>query len=267
MANLLKRALEAFDETNTGNIEDKTILLKGPLSDIYTQALNEVYANKNDEGAPTTEPKTNDSEVALESKDKKSKKKKDFKIEKGAFHKWLGKKPDQPITDADIEKGLKSKDPHVKHMAQFAKNAKKWHDKSKKVAKESFDLPALESKCRDFTTALESQQMDQQIMAKMAQAITDKDAPPTDSFQTCYGVSRNEVSENDVVEVASDLANKKDNEEYVLVMDICLAGDNGSSGGGGERVEVLGEALESIVLAYGGKVFHSLESAAKYILK
>lgn len=43
-------------------------------------------------------------------------------IKKGAFHKWLGKSPDSPITNADIEKGLKSKDAHVRKMAQFAKN-------------------------------------------------------------------------------------------------------------------------------------------------
>lgn len=43
-------------------------------------------------------------------------------IKKGAFHKWLGKKPDSPITNADIEKGLKSNDAHVRKMAQFAKN-------------------------------------------------------------------------------------------------------------------------------------------------
>jgi hypothetical protein len=47
-------------------------------------------------------------------------------IEKGAFHKWLGKKESEPITEADIKKGLASKDPHVVKMANFAKNAKKW---------------------------------------------------------------------------------------------------------------------------------------------
>lgn len=43
-------------------------------------------------------------------------------IEKGAFHRWLGKDEDEPITDADIEKGLKSKDKHARKMAQFVKN-------------------------------------------------------------------------------------------------------------------------------------------------
>jgi len=47
-------------------------------------------------------------------------------IEKGAFHRWLGKSEDSPITEADIKKGLASKDPHVRKMANFAKNARKW---------------------------------------------------------------------------------------------------------------------------------------------
>ena len=48
-------------------------------------------------------------------------------VRKGAFHKWLGKKPDSPITTADIAKGKASNDPHVVKMATFAANSKKWH--------------------------------------------------------------------------------------------------------------------------------------------
>jgi ribosomal protein S27E len=43
-------------------------------------------------------------------------------IKKGAFHKWLGKPEDEAITDADVDRGLKSDDEHVRKMAQFAKN-------------------------------------------------------------------------------------------------------------------------------------------------
>jgi hypothetical protein len=43
-------------------------------------------------------------------------------IKKGAFHKWLGKSEDDKITQADIDKGLRSNDAHVRKMAQFAKN-------------------------------------------------------------------------------------------------------------------------------------------------
>ena len=50
-----------------------------------------------------------------------------FHIRKGAFHKWLGKKPDAAITASDIAKGKASDDPHAVKMATFAANAKKWH--------------------------------------------------------------------------------------------------------------------------------------------
>lgn len=43
-------------------------------------------------------------------------------VKKGAFHKWLGKSPDAKITPADVAKGLRSDDAHVRKMAQFAKN-------------------------------------------------------------------------------------------------------------------------------------------------
>jgi hypothetical protein len=49
-----------------------------------------------------------------------------IRVRKGTFHKWLGKKPDSPITAADIAKGKASNDPHVVKMATFAANAKKW---------------------------------------------------------------------------------------------------------------------------------------------
>jgi hypothetical protein len=47
-------------------------------------------------------------------------------VRKGAFHKWLGKKPGSPITAADIAKGKASGDPHVVKMANFAASSKKW---------------------------------------------------------------------------------------------------------------------------------------------
>lgn len=43
-------------------------------------------------------------------------------IKKGAFHRWLGKSPDEPITEADIEKGIKAGG-HAAKMAEFAKSA------------------------------------------------------------------------------------------------------------------------------------------------
>lgn len=52
-------------------------------------------------------------------------------IKKGAFHAWLGKKPDEPITDADIAKG-KAAGGHPAKMAHFAEQARKWGKGGKK---------------------------------------------------------------------------------------------------------------------------------------
>ena len=49
----------------------------------------------------------------------------------GRFHAWLGKKAGEPITDADIERGLKAGG-HAAQMANFAKNARHFrHGKGK----------------------------------------------------------------------------------------------------------------------------------------
>jgi len=59
----------------------------------------------------------------------------DLDLDKGAFHKWLGKKEGDKLTDSDIAKGLKSDDPHVVKMAEFAKNSKKWRHEAVSEAK------------------------------------------------------------------------------------------------------------------------------------
>lgn len=46
-------------------------------------------------------------------------------IDKGAFHRWLGKDEDEPITDADIARG-QAAGGHPAKMAHFAKQARKW---------------------------------------------------------------------------------------------------------------------------------------------
>ena len=47
-------------------------------------------------------------------------------VKKGAFHTWLGKSPGAKITSADIKRGLAAGG-HAAKMANFARNAKKWH--------------------------------------------------------------------------------------------------------------------------------------------
>jgi hypothetical protein len=49
----------------------------------------------------------------------KRKGEKSFDVEPGRFRQWLGKSEDEPITNADIEKGLNDPDPHVRKMANL----------------------------------------------------------------------------------------------------------------------------------------------------
>lgn len=85
----------------------------------------------------------------MAAKDDKSKQKKidSSKIKKGSFHEWLGKEEGALITEDDINRGLKSDDPHVRKMANFARNAKHFKHPKKgekgKIAKEDFaEAPA-----------------------------------------------------------------------------------------------------------------------------
>jgi hypothetical protein len=52
----------------------------------------------------------------------------DLDIKPGAFHKWLGKAENEPITEADIAKG-KAAGGHAAKMARFAENSRKWKHK------------------------------------------------------------------------------------------------------------------------------------------
>jgi len=69
-------------------------------------------------------------QVATEETEQLDEKKYIHDIKKGAFHAWLGKSTDEPITDADIEKGLKAGG-HAAKMANFAKNARHFHHGNK----------------------------------------------------------------------------------------------------------------------------------------
>lgn len=47
----------------------------------------------------------------------------------GAFHRWLGVPEGTELSQDDIVKGLHSDNPHVRKMATFANNARKWKHK------------------------------------------------------------------------------------------------------------------------------------------
>jgi hypothetical protein len=170
---LLRRALEDNESSGQDGAE-QTIVMKGPLAEVYTNALNVAYAKDN----PNAETQPTEEQVA----------------------------------------------------------------------------------------AMESQQMDVEVMQKLYAAVADNNAPPTNNFQTVYGVSRDEVSEDVVVDVTKELAQlsaQQDEAEFILIVDATQPSTNGEQHSNPvERVEQLGAALETIVEAHGGRVFHSLKDYA-----
>lgn len=69
---------------------------------------------------------------------------KKLSVKNGDLHKWLGKTRGENITDADIEKGLKAKEAHIRQLAKHARDAKVARHGGKKIAKESItDLNSL----------------------------------------------------------------------------------------------------------------------------
>lgn len=166
MNSLLARALESENVTTPDSTE-KTIVIKGPLSDVYTKALSIAYAK--------TEPNPEATEVATE-----------------------------------------------------------------------------------------SQQMDVVMFEKLAaQMKLNSDVPPTHHFQTVYGVSRDNVTQDVVVDITQEVVNQPERGDFYLIIDGTKPGANSETVSAPEETVRMIAAVECIVESYGGKVFSSLEEFAK----
>jgi hypothetical protein len=108
----------------------------------------------------------------------------------------------------------------------------------------------------DENASLESQQMDVAIMSKLSNAISNSPSPTT-NLQTVYGVSKDAISEDTVVDVTTELANAPDESDFVLIIDAVGNGRNSTEPT--ERMIDLAEAMECLVECHGGKVFTSLK--------
>jgi hypothetical protein len=109
-------------------------------------------------------------------------------------------------------------------------------------------------------TSTESQQIDATIMSKLADMLAPQQAQATDGYQTVYGVSKDQVDDEVVVDVTKELTQapqSSDGRGFVLVIDGTQPGANGQYEGD-DQVRVV-SALESLVVSMGGKVFHSLK--------
>lgn len=115
------------------------------------------------------------------------------------------------------------------------------------------------------TAVLESQQMDVTLMQELAKLVdpSNGQANPA-AADVVYAVSDQGVSEDDVVEVARGLVQAPPGErgqgDFILIVDGTVPGPNGESAGSEpqEKMQQLGAALESMVQAFGKRVYHSL---------
>lgn len=108
--------------------------------------------------------------------------------------------------------------------------------------------------------ALESQSQDDDALRSLANYF----APETDvdNSVTIYGVSRTEVEDENIVEISQELAetSAEQRDNFVVVIDGTV--NDGANGEGSDTEQKI-MAIESLVKAYGCKVYPSLEAYAQ----
>lgn len=115
--------------------------------------------------------------------------------------------------------------------------------------------------------ALESQQMDAEILQEIKEMANSKHEPQAQPPVVVYGVGHDAVTDEVVVQVVQELAAATEDDSadhnFVFIVDSTVPTTHGT--GSAAPVEVYADlpaALESIVTAAGGKVYHSF---AEYI--
>lgn len=149
-------------------------------------------------------------------------------------------------------------EPTIELKGPLSENFRQALDVAYAKADPNADEPAPEA-----VAAMESQQMDVAVLQKLAASLAANQETPTEQIQTVYGVSRNDLDNDVVVEVTQEVVNQPDNSEFVLVIDGVNPGANGDQAAAPEEtVMQLSSALECIVNAHGGKVFTSFKAYA-----
>jgi hypothetical protein len=114
--------------------------------------------------------------------------------------------------------------------------------------------------------SMESQAQDQQYADLIANALLREEETHLGPL-TVYGVSRVDATPDDLVEVAQTATGVEAPESFILVSDYTQPGPNGEVGAGGEMLYPVSAAMESMVLALGGHVVHSLEELKTLCIK
>jgi hypothetical protein len=107
--------------------------------------------------------------------------------------------------------------------------------------------------------ALESQQMEASALSRVAALLTTPDVPQTASALHVYGVSQTDINDDDIVNVATDMAsmNPDDRDSYVIIVQESPDGELET------KAKELTGTMESMARAFGVKTYPSLEAFAK----
>lgn len=177
------------------------------------------------------------------------------------FRKTLALENDEAITETEPTIVMKGPLSDVYTQALDIAYAKEDPTGASEVTPPTDPMPEVGG----VVAALESQQIDVAMMQKLANAMISGDNAPTNNVQTVYGVSQNDLNEDKVVEVTQEVAGQPENApDFILIVDGTQPGANSESASAPtERLELLSTAIESIVLANGGKVFHSFPEFIK----
>lgn len=113
---------------------------------------------------------------------------------------------------------------------------------------------------------MESAAIDVTLAKKLPRMVINGDFPqPPKPVHTLYAISKDSVNENTLIEVSQELVANPPNGErdFICIVDGSVSNTSGDKAGLPEtRVAQLTSAMESLVTAYGGKVFTSLHAYA-----
>lgn len=121
--------------------------------------------------------------------------------------------------------------------------------------------PAMESQMQEVTIM-------QNLISKMnhhgaVEPGKDTGLPRRGAEVKIWGVSKDELNNDRIVEVASSIREEDDPADFVVVVDETKPGNMETGGESRNRIEALNTTMESIVTSLGGRYFKSLKAAVE----
>lgn len=147
------------------------------------------------------------------------------------------------------------------------------------LSKDNPQMPAVPGGEEAVSIVMESQAMDVVLLGKLAQSLAGANVDDPLTSSKIYSVHHGELTDQTIVDVTSELTNypqdavepatgqaERQQGDFVLIIDgMDQSGDGTPGGEPAEKLHQLGTALECLVTAHGGKVYHSLKAFAESV--